>query len=112
MKKTRDVWILFTFISLFLAPAAPADTYIRQPAIDVVHYEIALELSDLNDAISGTTRVHAMMQQDGVSGMWLDFAGLKVDKLQVRGMEESFSHINGRLSFAFGSAPSANEEMR
>ncbi len=76
-----------------------ADEYVRQPAIDVIHYEIALELTDTSEALTGTTRVHVMMRQDGVDRMWLDFAGMSVGKLLVGGVERPFTHGNGRLSF-------------
>jgi len=89
------------FIALLLAIPARADTYVRQPAIDVVHYEIELELSDLTDVISGTTRVHVMMQQDGVSNMWLDFVDMTVDKLLVGGTSRPFIYPDGHLAFDF-----------
>ena len=39
---------------LLLAVCGYADTYLRQPAIDVVHYDISLELTDTSDSIAGT----------------------------------------------------------
>jgi aminopeptidase N len=83
---------------LFSAPGY-ADYYRRQPALDVIHYEIAVELSDESDAISGTTRVHVRMRQDGIDGMWLDLEEMRVNSLKVGGVDRSFTQHDGRISF-------------
>ena len=77
----------------FILLAAPvyADSYRRQPALDVIHYEIAIELADESDAISGTTRVHVRMRQDGITAMWLDLEAMKVTGLKVGGAD-AFLH--------------------
>jgi aminopeptidase N len=93
---------IFAGISmLLLAAFSRADTYLRQPSIDVVRYEISVELSDKLDSIVGATKVHIMMREDSVAGMWLDFAGMKVDALLVGGVERPFVYRNGRISFSF-----------
>ena len=56
---------------LFTLPAW-ADTYRRQPEVDVVHYEIALQFTEGSETIAGVTRVHVMMRQAGVSQMRLE----------------------------------------
>src|SRR4030095_1066374 len=85
----------------FILLAAPgyADYYRRQPARDVIHYEIATELADENDAISATTRVHVRMRQDGITGMWLDLEAMKVNSLKVGDAERSCTQHEGRISF-------------
>lgn len=90
------IWILWA------VAAGSADTYLRQPAVDIVHYDIAVELSDASDSIHGTTKIHAQMREDGVSGMRLDFAGMHVDGVEIRGIPQKFSLLGGRLSLAFG----------
>lgn len=94
---------------LLTSVPARADNYVRQPTIDVVHYEIDLELSDLTDEVSGMTTVQVMMQQDGVSGMWLDFAGMTVDKLSVGERARPFSLTDGHLAFTFDRPYSRHE---
>ncbi len=89
------------FSILFLALRSYADVYSRQPSIDVVHYEISIELTGNSDSISAKARVHVMMRQDSISQMWLDFADMKVDQLLVGGVERPFVHRDGRLSFSF-----------
>jgi aminopeptidase N len=87
-----------------------ADTYVRQNSIDVVHYDISMEFSDASDSISGTTRVRVRIKDGSASGMWLDFAGMRVDKLLVQGVDSPFRYGNGRLSFNFDRPYSQNEE--
>ncbi len=102
--------VLFTEIwILLLAACSLADTYVRQPSIDVIHYDISIELTDTSDSITGTTRIQVRMQNENVSGMWLDFAYMDVDALLVQGNERHFTYRNGRLSFDFGRTYSKNE---
>jgi aminopeptidase N len=93
-------WRLPVGLILFASPGY-ADYYTRQPALDVIHYEIAIELADENDAISATTRVHVRMRQDGITGMWLDLEAMKVNRLKVGSVDRSFTQRDGRISFGF-----------
>ncbi len=79
------------------AVMALADDYERQPGIDVQHYEVSLELSDSSNVISGSTRVRLAARQGPLSGLWLDFDGMRVDRLLVDGVEVQYSHHEGRL---------------
>lgn len=90
------LWILWAAAGGF------ADTYPRQPAVDIVHYDIAVELSDASDSIRGTALVHVRVKEAGLPGMRLDFAGMQVDGLQVQGIPRPFTLRNGSLSFDFG----------
>ena len=94
---------------LLFAAFGQADTYVRQPSVDVIRYEISIELTDDSNSIAGTTRIHVLMRGENVSGMWLDLADMRVDKLIVEGVERPFTHRNGRLSFDFGRNCSRNE---
>jgi aminopeptidase N len=89
---------------LLLALWGKADTYPRQPAIDIVHYDIALVLNDFSNSIAGTARIAVRLKTKKIPGMWLDFSGPKVDRFLVHGIETPFRHIDGRLSFAFDTA--------
>ena len=54
--------------ALFLAaPAAFADTYPRQPAVDAWHYVFRLEISDTSPAIAGEATVDLLVVRDGVA---------------------------------------------
>ena len=94
-----------------LALCATADTYVRQPSIDVIHYDISLELSDTLDSIKGTAKIRVLMRNDGVSHMWLDFEEMDVDRLKVQEIERPFTHRDGRLAFNLGRAYSKNETV-
>ncbi len=87
-------------VLLTIAVPSAADIYERQPDIDVLHYDIALELSDANDSIHGTARIQVKVRGERVSGMWLDFDGMTVDSLRVADKVIPFTHRDGRLSFA------------
>lgn len=100
--------LLHSLLLLFTLPVQ-ADTYFRQPALDVVHYEIAVELKEGSDEISGTARVHVLIQQDDTLGMWFDLEGMNVDRLQVGGMDRPFTHRYGRLTFQFDRAYQQHE---
>ena len=78
-----------------------ADTYIRQPAIDIVHYEISVELSDASDSITAIAKIQVRMREESVSGMRLDLAGMQVDSLRVRGNRRTYQYSDGQLSFDF-----------
>ena len=49
-----------------------ADTYPRQPGIDIVNYSFRLTLSDDSDVIEGETVVTFRVVKDGVSTLTLD----------------------------------------
>jgi hypothetical protein len=46
-----------------------------QPAIDTLHYDIALGLTDASRTVRASMRVSAGMLVDGVREMWLGFSG-------------------------------------
>jgi aminopeptidase N len=91
-------------IALFLvlpAVSGRADSYTRQPSIDVLHYEISIDLDDRSDSITATAIIYIVLQNDRTSGMWLDLTGMHVDRLRINGAETPFTYRNGRLSFNF-----------
>jgi aminopeptidase N len=99
-------------VSILLASAfCRADTYVRQNSIDIVHYDISVELSDRSDSISGTTRLRVRIKDGRASGMWLDFAGMRMDRLLVQGVDSPYTYGNGKLSFNFDRLYSHNEEI-
>jgi aminopeptidase N len=103
---------LRTFASLLLfAIFGRADTYVRQPSIDVLHYDISVEVTDASDSITGTTRIQILIRNDNVPGMWLDLADMEVDKMLVDGVTRQFTCRKGRLSFDFDRVHSRNERV-
>jgi aminopeptidase N len=96
---------------LLFAILGRADAYIRQPSIDVLHYDISVELTDSSASINGTTRIHILIRKDRVPGMWLDLADMVVDSLLVDGIDRPFIYREGRLSFDFDRIHSRNETV-
>lgn len=86
---------------LILGTAALPDTYLRQPEVDIIHYDISIELNDASDSISATARLHVRMRAESVAGMRVDFESLKIDSLRVRGISRNFQSGNGSLTFSF-----------
>lgn len=89
------IWILL------LAFSGRGDAYVRQPHVDIIRYDIALELSDRSDSISGTAVIHARLQKRGITDMWLDFAGMQVDEVRMHGVRQAHTHSGGRLELHF-----------
>jgi aminopeptidase N len=86
-----------------------ADNYVRQTSVDVLRYDISIEFTDTSDSIEGTTSVHVRMQNDDVRTMWLDFAGMQIDRVQVGGTDRTYDYQKGRLSVDFGRPYSKDE---
>jgi aminopeptidase N len=89
------IWIVL------LAASGLADTYLRQTSVDILHYDISIELNDTSDSFVGTTRIKIRVRDESVSKMWLDFTDMVVDKLMIGGVEKTFVHRENRLSFDF-----------
>lgn len=108
MKRTAAI-ILCLFLQ---AVAGRADSYVRQPDVDVIHYEISLDLSDRSNAITGTTGIDVLIRGERVSGMWLDLTAMQVDHLRIGGRDIPFTHRDGRLSFQFDREYGPGETVR
>jgi aminopeptidase N len=96
-------------LALTLATAAgfaTADTYPRQPGIDVLHYAFRLTLADDSDAIEGEATVGFRVLLGGVSALVLDLAqpsperggrGMTVTSVTETGRALRFEHSADRL---------------
>ncbi|HEX6164862.1 MAG TPA: M1 family aminopeptidase [Vicinamibacterales bacterium] len=63
---------------LLLSATLSADTYPRQPGIDVVHYVFRIGLSDQSSEISGETTITARFLRDAVAELNLDLTSVNV----------------------------------
>ena len=70
----REAMILTLTLLLAAAPGG-ADTYPRQPGIDIENYRFELALSDDSDEIVGRTTVTFRLQTDNVEAIELDLIG-------------------------------------
>ncbi len=86
-----------------LAPTARADTYPRQPGVDVQHYTFRLDLRDETDAIDGEATVAVRFAADGVGTVTLDLAsadrgkGMTVASVASAGKVLKFDHKANHL---------------
>ena len=113
---------LLTLALTTAASTARADTYPRQPGVDVVHYAFHLTLSDDTDVIEGETTIQLRVVQDGLAIVTLDLAQRPQPKAPDRGMTVSavseagaplkFEHTGDRLSVQLAPAGRAGEERR
>jgi aminopeptidase N len=109
--KLRAQALLFTFCAATLC----ADTYQRQPAIDVQHYVFRVELRDANDEIAGETTISVRFKQDGIASFWLDLAtpaagkGMTVSAVTANNTPVQFTHRDDRLTLTVSPAAKAGE---
>ena len=107
----RYLWLL-----PLLLPSALADTYPRQPSIDVQHYSFHLSLSDETDEIVGEASVTLRLLQPGVTEFSLDLAspangkGMTVSEVALSSIPTPstplhFTHTDNRLSIAIPPMP-------
>ena len=88
---------------------ARADTYPRQPGIDIVHYAFRLTLTDTEDTIEGEATIALDVVEGGASALVLDLAqasperggrGMTVTAVTESGVSHRFEHVQDRLRVA------------
>ena len=96
------------FVALLCAPLA-ADTYPRQPEIDIQHYRFELEVSDDHDRIDGRATVEVRVDDPAAGRLALDLIGpdsapagrgMTVESARWLGAHRpsEFTHARGRLT--------------
>jgi hypothetical protein len=102
-------------VMMLLSPPCPADTYPRQPGIDVVHYAFHLTLRDEADEIEGAATIDVKLLQDGLTDLTLDLAsaasgkGMTVSSVTGRGTAAKFEHQEDRLHITLDPSSKAGE---
>ena len=89
-------------VLVFSSVAAPADTYPKNPNLDVLHYRFELLLSDASDGISGVTTVQVRFLTDGVTEFELEWTfnvNLHFGVRAERARDHILGHIGGDLFF-------------
>jgi len=93
-----------------------ADTYQRQPGVDVQHYLFRVTLTDESDEIAGETLVRVRFVKDGLKEFWLDLAspadgkGMTVTEVTSAGAPVPYNHRSDRLTITLARTPHAGEE--
>ena len=74
--------LLFVVLMCLMPPSphAAADTYPRQPGVDVIHYVFRLTITDASNEIAGECTATLRMAADGVREVFLDLASVAQDK--------------------------------
>jgi aminopeptidase N len=99
-----------------VAPPCPADTYPRQPGVDVIHYAFRMTFRDETDEIEGEATVLVKFLRDDLSHFILDLAspssgkGMTVSAVTCRGAAAKFEHADDRLRIALVPSPKAGEQ--
>ncbi len=104
---------------LFPALAAHADTYPKNPAIDIQHYAFAIGLSDSSDVIHISATITALFKEAGQHTLRLDLTntadsldgkGMTVTAVTQNGQALTFTHENNVLLITLA-APSHQGQM-
>src|SRR5664279_4550685 len=83
-----------------------ADTYQRQPGVDVQHYVFRVTVNDENDQIAGETTITLRFLRDGLTEFWLDLAspsngkGMTVSEVISGGAAVRYTHQADHLTLA------------
>jgi aminopeptidase N len=92
-------------LALGICAAVHADTYPRQPGIDVQHYVFRITLTDDSDEIAGDTAISVRFVRDGVISLTLDLASA----MTVSEVSSEFRREGDRLIVTLPVAPAAGE---
>ncbi len=105
----------------FMSPAAPVDTYPKNPNIDALNYAFTIELSDTTDVIVGELALDVRFVGAGVRAVRLDLMGtraaqggkgMRVLGVSMNGTATPFTHMDDVLLVALTTAPAVNQRGR
>lgn len=114
-------WILCIVLVVSCATLSLADTYPKNPKIDVLNYTFRIQLSDATDEIRCEVTVDVRYVGAGVEILRLDLIkagaalgnkGMLVSKVLSEGKSLSFTHENDELKVALPSPSHQNQRSR
>jgi aminopeptidase N len=100
-----------------VAAAGYADTYPRQPGVDVIHYVFRLTVNDSSDRIAGETTISFRLAER-VSELALDLTseaggtGMIVSAVTVGAQPATFKHAADRLHIPLPASASPGQELQ
>ena len=106
---------------LALGILALADSYPRDPNIDIVHYTFKIELSDKTDEIVCEALIDVKFVSDGVRSFRLDLTnqntglegkGMSVSSVETKGQATRFRHSDNSLQIELLTQSKANERQQ
>lgn len=111
--------LLSIFLSACITPALFADTYPKDPRIDILHYQYKIRLSDSTDRIAGEATIDARFLADGVTALRLDLAntdasgkGMTVAQVMANGKALSYTHQQNVLLVTLPAASRKHTQQR
>jgi aminopeptidase N len=119
------IWRLTAFL-LLCTVSLGADTYPRQPGVDILHYVFRIGLTDQSSEISGETTVTAKFLRDSVAELNLDLTSMNVatgmtvqsvrrgGPIDIPGPPSDnivFTHLSNRLHLVLPPASKAGQEF-
>ena len=103
-------------LGVLMTSVAAADTYPRQPGVDMLHYVFRLTLDDKGDQISGEATARFRIVSS-TGELFLDLAsssagkGMTVKQVLVEGQPVTFTHQDNRLRIPLPSDGGAGREL-
>lgn len=102
------------------ASVAHADTYPRQPGLDVQHYAFTLEVQDRDDRIAGIAAVDLLFTRDGDTTLRLDLVGhdaatgkgMTVERVTSGGAALAYTHRSDVLTITLPRASTRGQRRR
>ncbi len=91
---------------MLAAATLRADTYPRQPGVDVLHYSFRLSFSDASNQLEGEATIELRYLEDNLGEVAFDLSGMTVTGVTPG----SYTHTGGRLRIT--SEPSKKGERR
>jgi len=110
--------LLCLAIALAAAPVH-ADTYPRNPRVDVLHYAFTLDLQDEDDRIAGTAAIDVRFTEAGVTSLRFDLVnrdgagkGMTVERVSADGATLAYAHRDNALTVTLPRASGPGERLR
>jgi len=86
-------------------PSTAMDGYDRERGVDVLHYDLTLDLPDGRGGVTARVRILAERVREVVEALQLDFGAMTVDSVRVDGADASWMHGDGALMVSVPAAP-------
>jgi hypothetical protein len=111
-RETISLCVCLAIVLIPFVAAVSADDYSRRQALDVIHYDIHLEIKDADDAITAEADILFAFRTAGVREIPLDLAGMTVDKVTEDGRPAKFNHTGGSLTVSLAGVYSEGGRCR
>jgi aminopeptidase N len=116
----RSPAIVLLLSCTLAASAAHADTYPRNPRIDVRHYAFTLELQDQHDRIAGSAAIDVLFTRDGETSLRFDLVnrdsatgkGMTVEGVTAGGADVAHVHRGDVLTITLPRPSTRGQQLR